>query len=95
MTRLSATPRRSACCPPAVLGRLRSELAYGTPEDIQQEGVHQFLDRFQTALNDLGGDLSKAYFNPGASDDEDDEPADDPDAEAEPEARATLRQRQG
>ena len=78
------------------LGRLQSELAYGTPEDIQREGVHQFLDRFQSALNDLGGDLSKAYFNPeirrgrGRDPDAEEEPtargrrkADDPEAEEE------------
>jgi len=79
--------------PARSLGRLRSELAYGTPEDIQQEGVHQFLDRFQTALNDLGGDLSQAYFNPGPA--EDDDEVEDPAAEEEPAARAPLRQTQG
>lgn len=35
------------------MGRLRSELQYTSIEDIFDEGLHEFIDRIQTRLNDV------------------------------------------
>jgi uncharacterized alpha-E superfamily protein len=44
------------------LGQLRSELDYLTIEEIIQAGLHEFLDRFQQHLNQVGKKLFQTFF---------------------------------
>ena len=44
------------------LGQLRSEFAYAQVDQILKSGLHEFLDAFQTKLNDVGDDIYKTFF---------------------------------
>ena len=44
------------------LGRLAAELSYAQITDIVQEGLHEFLDRFQTRLNSVDGRIQETFF---------------------------------
>lgn len=44
------------------LGRLRSEFDYASIEEIIKEGLHDFLDTFQTRLNRVGDAISDTFF---------------------------------
>ena len=44
------------------LGRLRSELAFLTVEDVINDGLHEFLDSLQTKLNEVGEGLHQTYI---------------------------------
>ncbi len=44
------------------LGRLRSDLAFGDIEEILRSGLHEYLDRFQEHLNEIGVDIDRAFF---------------------------------
>jgi uncharacterized alpha-E superfamily protein len=44
------------------LGQLRSEFAYAQVDQILKTGLHEFLDAFQTKLNDVGKDIYKTFF---------------------------------
>ena len=44
------------------LGQLRSEFAYAQVDQILRTGLHEFLDAFQTKLNDVGGNIYKTFF---------------------------------
>lgn len=44
------------------LGRLVSELSYAQISDIIQEGLHEFLDRFQTRLNSVDDCIFETFF---------------------------------
>ncbi len=44
------------------LGQLRSEFAYAQVDQVLHSGLHEFLDAFQTKLNDVGGDIYKTFF---------------------------------
>lgn len=44
------------------LGRLRAELDYGNIDEIIAQGLHEFIDRFQCALNEVGEAISEAFF---------------------------------
>jgi len=44
------------------LGQLRSEFAYAQVDQILHSGLHEFLDGFQTKLNDVGEDIYKTFF---------------------------------
>jgi uncharacterized alpha-E superfamily protein len=44
------------------LGRLRSELAYAQIHDIITDGLHQFLDAFQSKLNRVRGAIFDTFF---------------------------------
>ena len=37
-----------------LLGRLRSDLDYTHVSDVVSEGMHEFIDRFQQRLNEIG-----------------------------------------
>ncbi len=43
-------------------GRLLSELNYGSVEEVFSEGLHEYLDRIQERLNEIGGSTYKAYM---------------------------------
>ena len=50
------------------LGRLRAELEYATFEEIFQQGLHEFLDRFQQRLNTVGNCIYNDFIAiPGES----------------------------
>jgi len=42
-------------------GRLLSELAYGSVEEVVDSGLHEFLDAIQTQFNEIGEEMFKAY----------------------------------
>jgi uncharacterized alpha-E superfamily protein len=44
------------------LGRLRSELDYGNIKEIIADGIHEFIDGFQTRLNLVGEAIHEAFF---------------------------------
>ncbi|MDE0086808.1 MAG: alpha-E domain-containing protein [Candidatus Poribacteria bacterium] len=44
------------------LGQLRSEFAYAQVDQVLHSGLHEFLDAFQTKLNDVGEDIYKTFF---------------------------------
>jgi len=43
-------------------GRLQAELQFATIEEIFEAGLHDYLDRLQTKLNDIGFALFNAYI---------------------------------
>ncbi len=46
------------------LGRLRAELDYTQVADIIGQGLHEYLDQFQTKLNLVGEGISDTFFAP-------------------------------
>jgi uncharacterized alpha-E superfamily protein len=44
------------------LGRLCSELGYLTIEDVIKVGLHEFLDRLQSEMNEVGDKISETFF---------------------------------
>jgi len=47
------------------IGKLRSELEYLTVEDIIEGGMHQFLDRLQTQINQVDQEIFKTFLDLG------------------------------
>ncbi len=46
------------------LGRLRAELDYGQINEIIDSGLHEFIDRFQVKMTDVGdGDLGNVFWS--------------------------------
>ncbi|ULA65711.1 MAG: Alpha-E domain-containing protein [Nitrospira sp.] len=46
------------------LGRLRAELDFGDVEESLADGLHEFLDHFQTQLNQVGNSIFDTFFAP-------------------------------
>jgi uncharacterized alpha-E superfamily protein len=46
------------------LGRLRAELDYAHIDEIIAGGLHEFIDRFQQQLNQVGAAISETFFAP-------------------------------
>ncbi|MBI2826531.1 MAG: alpha-E domain-containing protein [Planctomycetia bacterium] len=46
------------------LGRLRAEFDYTQVSDIIDQGLHEYLDHFQTKLNQVGDAISETFFAP-------------------------------
>jgi uncharacterized alpha-E superfamily protein len=44
------------------LGRLRSQLDYAHIDEVIRDGLHEFIDRFQTRLNQVGEAISETFF---------------------------------
>ena len=44
------------------MGRLRMELDYTSIEDVIREGMHEYIDRFQSQLNGLGAAIHDDFF---------------------------------
>jgi len=44
------------------LGRLRNDLDYTNIEEILQQGLHEFIDRFQRQLNVVGDAIFETFF---------------------------------
>jgi len=49
------------------LGRLRSELDYTSIDDVMHEGFHEFIDRLQIRLNEIGASLQDQILSPRTS----------------------------
>jgi uncharacterized alpha-E superfamily protein len=49
------------------LGRLCAELDYTSIDDVLREGFHEFIDRLQIRLNDIGGALQDTLLTPRTS----------------------------
>jgi uncharacterized alpha-E superfamily protein len=45
------------------IGRLRSELDYAHIDEIIRDGLHEFIDGFQTQLNQVGEAISETFFS--------------------------------
>ena len=45
------------------LGRLRADLDYADIEEVIQTGMHEYIDRLQTRLNDVGNALAETFFS--------------------------------
>jgi uncharacterized alpha-E superfamily protein len=46
------------------LGRLRSELDYTSIDDVLHEGFHEFIDRLQIRLNEVGAAIHESLLSP-------------------------------
>jgi uncharacterized alpha-E superfamily protein len=44
------------------LGRLRNDLDYTNIEEILQQGLHEFIDRFQRQVNVVGDAIFETFF---------------------------------
>jgi len=44
------------------MGKLRAELDYTDVKDIFEIGLHEYLDQFQTKLNNLGFTIAETFF---------------------------------
>ncbi|MCO6455007.1 MAG: alpha-E domain-containing protein [Pirellulaceae bacterium] len=49
------------------VGLLRAELDYTTIDDIVDQGLHEFIDAFQTKLNEIGMAIYQDFFTTGAA----------------------------
>ena len=49
------------------LGRLRSELNYSRIDEVMNQGLHEFIDHFQTRLNEVGEAIYESFFAPQAT----------------------------
>jgi uncharacterized alpha-E superfamily protein len=45
-----------------MLGQMSSQLNYARASDIVANGLHQFVDDFQTRLNSVGLAVSETFF---------------------------------
>ncbi len=68
------------------LGRLRSELDYAHIDEIIRDGLHEFIDGFQTGLNQVGEAISETFFSL--------HPASPPEAPAHPRSNGAMSQTQ-
>jgi uncharacterized alpha-E superfamily protein len=48
-----------------LLGRLQATLSYASIEDVMAEGLHEYIDELQTALNQIGGAIQAGFFGYG------------------------------
>ena len=46
-----------------LLGRLDADLEYTDIEDVINEGMHEYLDRLQTRINQIDGGIGTTFFN--------------------------------
>ena len=44
------------------IGKLRSDLEFTTIEDINEHGLHEFLDRVQSEINQVGDQIFKTFI---------------------------------
>ena len=44
------------------LGKLKADLDFAEVEDVMETGLHQFLDEFQSHLNDVGDAIFETFF---------------------------------
>jgi len=58
-------PGTFACRSEQLTGRLRSEMDYTGIDDVIREGLHEYTDRFQSRINEIGDALSNDFFSVG------------------------------
>ena len=46
-----------------LLGRLDADLEYTDIEEVINEGMHEYLDRLQTRINQIDGAIGTSFFN--------------------------------
>lgn len=63
-TMTGSTPGTFSNRPEQLLGRLRSGLDYTSIDDVLADGLHAYVDRLQTLLNQLGEAVHDCYFAP-------------------------------
>ncbi len=51
-----------SCRSEQIVGRLRGELDYTSIDDVIQQGMHEYIDAFQTQLNELGNAVHEDFF---------------------------------
>ncbi len=63
--------------PVRLLGRLRADIAYMTMDEVLQEGLHEFIDRLQSKLNDIGASFFQTFvlYGDGSPEIDDSSPA--------------------
>lgn len=44
------------------LGRLRSQLEFSSIQETMDQGLHEYLDHFQSQLNEVGNAIEKTFF---------------------------------
>ena len=60
---ISGTPLGTFRHPPEkLLGQLCSDLAYTAVDEIINQGLHEYLDEFQTRLNRIGAGIFDTFF---------------------------------
>ncbi len=60
---ITGTPEGSfRTAPGQRLGQLRSELAYARVDEILANGLHEYLDRCQCRLNEIGDSIQQTFF---------------------------------
>lgn len=60
---ISGTPLNFYSCPPEKgIGQLSSELSYATVDDILEVGLHEYVDGFQSRLNQIGNGIFDTFF---------------------------------
>ena len=47
-----------------LFGSVCSELAFAQVDDVIASGLHEYLDRLQTRMNELGSDIHETFFEP-------------------------------
>lgn len=63
LSKITGSPEGTFCCrSEQLLGRLRAELNYTTIDDVIRQGMHEYIDAFQTQLNDIGSAIQKDFF---------------------------------
>lgn len=51
-----------SCLSEKLMGRLRTDLDYTSIDDVIQQGMHEYIDAFQTRLNQIGGAIHQDFF---------------------------------
>jgi uncharacterized alpha-E superfamily protein len=46
-----------------LLGELRARFDYARIDHIMNDGLHEYLDELQVALNDIGGTIGRRFFH--------------------------------
>ena len=46
-----------------MLGRLKADIEYTDIDEVVDHGLHEYLDRLQTRLNQVDGAIGTTFFN--------------------------------
>ncbi len=49
--------------PERLLGQLRAKLSYDRIEDVMGQGLHEYIDQLQIALNEIGAAIQREFFD--------------------------------
>ncbi len=59
----SATSNSGGNAAEKLLGKLAADLEYTDIDDVVNEGMHEYLDRLQTRINQIDGAIGTTFFN--------------------------------